>query len=49
MSSPFPRDTTINAAIPASIKALIMIAQYFICLNAPADNSEKALFESRCI
>jgi hypothetical protein len=29
MSSPLPRDKTINAAIPATIKALMVIPEYF--------------------
>jgi hypothetical protein len=29
MSSPFPRDKTINAAIPVTIKALMAIPEYF--------------------
>ena len=29
MSSPFPRDKTINAAIPVTIKALTVIPEYF--------------------
>jgi hypothetical protein len=46
MSSPFPRDRTINATIPASIKALMVIAQYFRRLNDLAEDSGNALFIS---
>src|SRR5215204_6192606 len=37
MSSPFPRDRTISATIPAAIKALMMIAEYFRCFNMDGD------------
>jgi hypothetical protein len=46
MSSPFPRDRTISVIIPATIKTLIVTAEYFIYLNDRADNSEKAIFLS---
>jgi len=38
--------TEIKKGMPATYKALIMIAQYFIFLNALTDNSEKAMFLS---
>src|SRR4030095_13540877 len=37
MSSPFPRDRTISATIPASIKALMVIAEYFTRFNVDGD------------
>src|SRR4029453_10481318 len=37
MSSPFPRDRTISATIPATIKALMVIAEYFTRFNVDGD------------
>jgi hypothetical protein len=46
MSSFFPWDRTINVTMPATIRVLIVIAQYFMHPKAPADDSEKVLFTS---
>src|SRR6185436_4817219 len=37
MSSPFPRDRTINETIPATIKPLSVIAEYFTRFNVDGD------------
>src|SRR6185369_498700 len=55
MSSPFPRDRTMSATIPATIKALTVIAEYFTrfnvdgdCISDVSEQRRKEDYDHRC-